>query len=452
MIDQRTRGVAISELALFTQTHNNILLRGAMLNSEEGNHNAFHVSPIIWPLSLIYCCRPSPDTLLVLNVLLIALGGVLLYGLALRELEGPLLALLAALVFFCWPAVHGLALSGYHPLVAAVPLLICFLRSISAQRLRPLAIFASFTLLLAVREDLALTTTAIGLWLLLARKKRFWGALILGVWLCWLVLSTQVIMPDYQRRVDRTQILKQDEHRRRYDFLVHGRIQGSLLNKPRSGSYMLGLFGGLGFVPLGSPAVAALSLPTLGLNLLSWYPGQRWLASHYSAAAVPVLAVAFVFTLKRRGSRRRLLLLLLAMVVALGTAAWSAQGPQKLYNPQQRYHRTWLDWPELSRPQAEYCRRTMAAAVQTCNRTMVSGSVAVLSDGEVSFVNSFNARLLAANPGIDCLILDQHNFPEWALAHEFEPRITDSIAKRFDLVNASRDQRILWFHRKQLHR
>ena len=156
--------------------------------SELRNH-AELVSLFLLP---IYALHPAAETLLVLQALLLGLGGVFLYRFAARRLSKPIaLALVAA--YYLYPPLHGPALFDIHFQPVAAAFVLGAIDALDARRMRLFAVF--FILALTSREDVSLGLTILGLFLILTGTRMRAGAVIVGVSMAYFVVLRFWIMP-----------------------------------------------------------------------------------------------------------------------------------------------------------------------------------------------------------------------------------------------------------------
>jgi uncharacterized membrane protein len=131
-------------------------------NLEMGSHFHVHFSPILFLFVPFYAIYQSPITLLILQAIIVALGGVPLYFLAKSELGNIKHSLAFTALYFLYPALHASNLYDFHP-EAFVPILgfsaIYFLKNKKWSKY-----FACILLLLSVKEDAALVVIGIGLY------------------------------------------------------------------------------------------------------------------------------------------------------------------------------------------------------------------------------------------------------------------------------------------------
>jgi len=250
----------------------------------------FHVEPLLLALVPLYAVASSAKTLILIQVIALALVAVPLYLLAADALGRPTWALAFPLLYLLSPAVHNAALSYFHPVTLGVLPALAALLCVWRGRVRAALLFSAVALL--AREDYGLWLAALAIigW---ARTRRpVWIAAGLAG-LAWFLVTTLVIIPTF---LTEQQSLFWD----RYRFWLEGpeawRSQGFLAEK---GSYLLNLLllGGAG--ALLAPLWALPALPALGLNLLANYPLPVSLDSYYSALIAPLLLAGAAIGLGR---------------------------------------------------------------------------------------------------------------------------------------------------------
>lgn len=130
-------------------------------NLELGSHFHVHFAPILFLCLPFYAIYQSPTTLLVLQAIAVALGGVPLYFLAKKEFESPKHGVAFTALYFLYPALHGANLFDFHP-EAFIPLFgfsaLYFYKNEKWGRY-----FTFLIALLMVKEDMSLIAIGIGL-------------------------------------------------------------------------------------------------------------------------------------------------------------------------------------------------------------------------------------------------------------------------------------------------
>jgi len=199
--------------------------------------------------------------------------------------------------YLLYPLIFNVNLFDFHPDVIAVPVILFGILAIYKRNF--LIFLVSLFIILSCKAVFSLTVAAIGIWLILFKKKRSYGivALILGI--TWFILSTQLIIPSFRG----------EEHSAisRYAYLGDStfEIARNIFLKPilvfqhiftiANLEYLLLLLSpliwGLSFRHL-SPLIAAS--PTLFLNLITNYSLQKDLLHQYSLPILPFLFLAVI--------------------------------------------------------------------------------------------------------------------------------------------------------------
>src|SRR5215207_9385987 len=227
------------------------------LAGEQTTRLASHFDPILVLLAPLWLVWPSPETLLVAQAVAIALGALPVFWLARKHLDSERAALGFALAYLLYPATQWVALSEFHPVALACPLL-------------PFAICAA--LACATKEEIPLAVAGLGVWYALARRRRVAGITIAVAETATAALALGVVAHYNEGG---------DPFAARYEE-VGGSPTGilkTLVTDPltiaravfdREGSaYLLALFVPLAFLPLAAPLALLPALPDLALNLLS---------------------------------------------------------------------------------------------------------------------------------------------------------------------------------------
>ncbi len=272
---------------------------------------AFHVEPIIVSLALVYRFLPWTETLLLLQVIALALGAILVAKTAERLGAGPLAGLLFALVYLLAEPVQNAATYEVHPVAFGLPAFLLTFWLLVKRRYGWMVI-ASLGLM-ASREDAALLALAFGVFLLFRRDAQRYGIIITALALLWLGAVAAIIGHFHQGS---------------YEYSVRSgltSVQGilALLTDPYRWYYLLWLLVPLAFLPLAYPALAACALIPVGIVLATGkhYELLGWL--HYHVLGYGPLIAAAVGGSVRVAARFRarvhpLLPALAAFVLALG--------------------------------------------------------------------------------------------------------------------------------------
>lgn len=264
-----------------------------------------HWSPIDALIAPIYHVFPAAQTILLAQVVLIAISAVVVTLLATRVLgtaRGAVLGVLYALSFGLQNGVEA----DFHEVAFAVPLLA--LAGAAYVDRRYTAMLGWAAPLLLVKEDMGATVAMIGvvLWLAGDRRRGVWVAIggVLAV-----AVTTLVLIPLFGDGYAYTSQVGADRS-----------VLQTLLDSPgqKLGTVALTL-AIVGFAALLSPWVL-LVLPTFAWRFVGdneFYWGLDW---HYGMVLMPIVFVAFVDAWKRREGRGMDVPLVVATVVSLGVA------------------------------------------------------------------------------------------------------------------------------------
>lgn len=163
---------------------------GGPTASHGGNHQTFFA----YVLALVYRVFSGPETLLVLQALLMGAAAIPLFFIGRRAL-GPLTGVLLAVLYLLYPPLHGAALYDFHYL----PLGTVFLwAAISAAESRRHVWMAIAMLLAAsVREDVNAMMAGLGLMMVVEGKRVRAGAIMTIVGGLTFGVMKFIVMPQY---------------------------------------------------------------------------------------------------------------------------------------------------------------------------------------------------------------------------------------------------------------
>src|SRR5256885_7634054 len=103
---------------------------------------AAHFDPILALFAPLWWIWPSPEMLLVVQAIVVALGALPVYWLARKHLGSERAGLAFALAYLLYPATTWLTLNEFHPVAFAAPALLYGFWFLDEGRPLPFAIFA----------------------------------------------------------------------------------------------------------------------------------------------------------------------------------------------------------------------------------------------------------------------------------------------------------------------
>jgi uncharacterized membrane protein len=297
---------------------------------------AAHFDPILAVFAPLWWIWPSPELLLTVQAIVVALGALPVFWLARKHLGSNRAGLGFALVYLLYPATEWLTLNEFHPVALACPFLLFAFWYLDEGRLVPFAVFA--VLAMATKEEIGLVVVGFGIWHAVrrgavdrdaVRSRRVAGSMIAGAGLLVSVVAVTVVIPHYNAGAE-------SAFYGRYDAIggSAGGIVKTLFTHPwriieqafqgKDVHYLVHLALPLGLLFVLAPLVLVAVLPELALNVLSATPTQTSIHFHYSAGAIPPFVIASVLgaaVLVRRARAGSGILVTAAVAVSL-VANW----------------------------------------------------------------------------------------------------------------------------------
>ena len=258
---------------------------------------AIHFEPILFPVSLFYLVWPGPTTLLVIQTLVVASGVFPAFWLARLRLRNELAAVGIALLYLLYPAQQQATIFEFHAVTFTAAFLLFTLYFMYTRRTGWLFVFAILSM--ACKEEIPAVIAIFGLWSMLFQQRYRSGSVLVLLAFGWLVLTLLMY-----------RLFSPTGHpllASRYSYLGSGplEIARNILLHPFSlfyqhvlehthRQYLRILLAPAGYLPLVTPWILVLAVPSLAINLFSSDPNQYLGIFQYSAEIVPVLIFATI--------------------------------------------------------------------------------------------------------------------------------------------------------------
>jgi len=267
------------------------------LGGEQVSRLGIHFDPILVAFAPLWWVWPHPSLLLVVQAAAVALGAVPVFRLGARHTASERLALGLALAYLLAPPTQWLALNEFHPVALATPLLLLGFDYLDQDRLLAFAVVAAAAC--TTKEEIPLVVAAMGLWYAFVRRRWRPGLVTAGAGVVAAVLILSVVMP-HAAPGGRSPFAA------RYDAVggSPGGIARTAVTHPGriaratgsgdDGRYLVDMLLPYGFLSLLSPPALLTALPELAANTLSATRTQTSIRFHYTAGAIPGIAVAAV--------------------------------------------------------------------------------------------------------------------------------------------------------------
>lgn len=277
-------------------------LRGRFLFSTIPNKSilAYHFSPYMALLSPLLLLWSDVRILFAFQIIGIVATGLILFKLI--EDKRPWLGLILLIAFYLNASLQQVALLELRRVTLAMPFIALAIYGLYKDK-RRLMILGIIPALL-IKEDLGLIVAAMGVYLLIVKRDWKWGIPITMLGLVWTAAMVAWIVPSIQGSfASQTQYFG--------DWgSTPVEIDENIITNP--GKVVQTIFDaeGLGalwrtFLPLGVilpflvPEILLMSLPLLGLYLLSTEPEMHQLQRWYLAPLLPILFAATAVALVR---------------------------------------------------------------------------------------------------------------------------------------------------------
>ena len=262
-------------------------------------HLAEHLALILLPLAPLYALIPRAELPIVAQQAALAATGAPIYWLARRAL-GSAGGLVPLLGFYLTPALSGVALDDFHPVVFTAWPIGASAALLAIRRWRSGACLALLACLL--EEEAALPLAGLGLWQLASGQRRLGLGLLLGG-LGLLLAATLAIMPGFHQpatldAVQGNRALGHFSELRGDSAAFLGRLLSA-----RGEDLLISYLLANGGTALLAPGASLAAGPTIGALMLQ--DRSDTLHRHWAAPALPLLWLAAILGLRRLSGRGR---------------------------------------------------------------------------------------------------------------------------------------------------
>ena len=276
--------------------------QGRFFASSPEVDNAFadHFQPLMLILLPFYIPFPSPEVLLWIQTIGLALGAVPLYRFAQRRLSSSGVALALAAAYLVYPAVGFINRFDFHPEALAITAFLFAFEALDRDDLKAASLWLLVPLL--AKENLGFSVALFGLYAAIVyRRKRFglfWAAVgvaVSSLTMFWLIPTLRQGPSDTLARYGwlgetPAEILRTLITRPGYVWQV--------LAEPNRALYLLQLFAPTGFLALLALPELLLAAPGLAINLLADHHCQPLIYCQYTVPIVPFVFIASVIGLQ----------------------------------------------------------------------------------------------------------------------------------------------------------
>lgn len=265
-----------------------------------------HFSPVLALLAPVYLVWEDVRALLIVQSFYVGLGAIPAYLLARTRLKSSLASGILAAAYLAMPPMARVNLFDYHTDTLLVPLLPAAIYFVYTGR--RYAFLASVVALLLIKEEVAFTVAALGLYAAFFPRWRLIGLATTGLSVAWYFATINLIIPYFKggpyEYFDRYGHLGEGMVGIVVNLITNPGMALSLALQPDGLAYLAAILAILAGLPLLGPLEWVVALPVLAGNLLTDYELQRMLGYHY---ALPVVIAAYAASVRGLSLLARLL-------------------------------------------------------------------------------------------------------------------------------------------------
>ncbi|MFH0772962.1 MAG: DUF2079 domain-containing protein [bacterium] len=274
---------------------------------------AIHNDILLAFLAPFYFIYNGPETLLIIQSLMLGLGAFAVYGISKivfqTQKRKELFGLIFSLSYLLFPPMERANIFEFH----AVTLATCLLLYMFYFFLKKKYLFSGFCFIASIfsKEEVALTTAFFGLYILFTtltkkkihidekRKNQIFGLIILIISISWFFLSMLIIIPIFRKEMSFALTYYSDFGDSPVQVLF------GIIKNPSSvikyiwnidtATYLLFMFGPVGFMSLFAPLQLLITIPEFAINLLSNNWNMRNIFYHYSSVITPFIYISAIY-------------------------------------------------------------------------------------------------------------------------------------------------------------
>lgn len=256
-----------------------------------------HLIPALYFLSPIYWFFDEVAALLLFQAIWVATGAIPIYLLAKEKLKNVFLSFVLAFCFLSFFGIQNGIAFDFHPLLIAVPLITWWLYFL--EKGKRLKVFLLSLVILGLQENLGLLLIALGFVVLIQKKDKAFGAIIILLASFWFLLATKVLMPYFSSQDTFSYFPTKP-------FLVPQNFFKELFYPFEKTKTIFVSLGAFAFLPIFSPIFLIPIFEQFMERFVGNIVATRWgIGLHYSAPLAPILAYASIKTLEKDFFKKR---------------------------------------------------------------------------------------------------------------------------------------------------
>ncbi len=269
---------------------------------------AVHNDILLAFLAPLYFVYSGPETLLIVQTLVVSIGALALFYIAHHVLKKSkyvnILSLLFSFSYLLYPPLQRSNQFEFHAVVLATTLLLCMYLFWLKKKYMLSGIF--LVLSLFSKEQVGLSTCLFGAYILIRsmhKKKNkydsYFSLFVIVFSFFWVAFSFIYIIPHFRQfgkhfAVERYTDFGETPVQIMIGIVKKPQLLSSYIFQKNTFQYIVNLFGPLAFLPLLSPLHVAIVIPEFAINLLSKEQSMTNIYYQYTAVITPFLFIASV--------------------------------------------------------------------------------------------------------------------------------------------------------------
>lgn len=263
------------------------------------SHFSQHADPLLLLVAPFYLLYNGPETLLVLQTIVVALAGIPVFLLAREKLKSSFFGLTLLALYLLFPGTEVITVSDFHPPVLAMSFLMAAFYFLEKKRDGWFLLF--IVLAMAAKEQIPLVVIFIGGYAIIRHRKWKLGGFTILLSVVWFLLAMYWVIPMFS--ITREQLFLHfyvDFGSTPLEIVTNVLTRPDLvltnLLQPEKLDFVVKLLAPFGFIPLVGLPVLLIGTPAFAINLLSVNPAMYTAdRGHYIADFIPWLVWGTLF-------------------------------------------------------------------------------------------------------------------------------------------------------------
>lgn len=290
------------DLGIMTQVlHNATLSRiftmtlpETVINTTRG---AVHLDPLILLVAPFYKIFPTPITLLIVQTLFLAMGGILIFLIAKKVGLDDKWSLISAFCWWLYPPLQWSNMFDFHAVVLGGVLMLAVVLAQISGRYRLGFLISMLVLLSKEQAGLIVSMYYLSVWWQMGVKKRenltflFWSAIAFLYAICAMFVFIPFLRGGSHFALERY-------HYSKNPIKLLGQLFPNIINHTSFETGFVMILGG-GWIGLMALVWIFPALPDIAINLLAQTEGTKSIYHHYSSLTTPFVFLTLIYGLKK---------------------------------------------------------------------------------------------------------------------------------------------------------